>query len=96
MLDLDSFLPILIFPQTMAPDFKRGFPSILAFALAAVALVCKICHTLSLVRALFLIMSSESDIADFLHRRQLRQEAQTAAEQPASEVVEASGKAGQE
>ncbi|KAK1534593.1 uncharacterized protein CCOS01_03345 [Colletotrichum costaricense] len=36
---LDSFLPILIFPQTMAPTFERGFPSILSFALAAVVLV---------------------------------------------------------
>lgn len=37
----DSFLPILIFPQTMAPDFKRGFPSILAFALMAIIFVGK-------------------------------------------------------
>ncbi|KAJ0305825.1 hypothetical protein COL516b_004933 [Colletotrichum fioriniae] len=35
----NSFLPILIFPQTMAPTFERGFPSILSFALAAVVLV---------------------------------------------------------
>ncbi|TDZ30016.1 Pantothenate transporter liz1 [Colletotrichum spinosum] len=61
----NSFLPILIFPQTMAPKFERGFPSILAFALAAVALVL---------------------VADFLHKRQLRQEADAAAEQPAAET----------
>ncbi|TDZ68015.1 Pantothenate transporter liz1 [Colletotrichum trifolii] len=60
----NSFLPILIFPQTMAPKFERGFPSILGFALAAVALV----------------------YADFLHKRQLRQEADAAAEQPAAET----------
>ncbi|KAK1459753.1 pantothenate transporter liz1 [Colletotrichum melonis] len=35
----NSYLPILIFPQTMAPTFERGFPSILSFALAAVILV---------------------------------------------------------
>ncbi|KXS96243.1 hypothetical protein AC578_5484 [Pseudocercospora eumusae] len=34
----NSFLPILIFPQTTAPNFPRGFPSIVAFALAAVSL----------------------------------------------------------
>ncbi|TEA20987.1 putative transporter SEO1 [Colletotrichum sidae] len=61
----NSFLPILIFPQTMAPKFERGFPSILGFALAAVALVL---------------------VADFLHKRQLRQEADAAAEQPAAET----------
>ncbi|KAF6831385.1 pantothenate transporter liz1 [Colletotrichum plurivorum] len=61
----NSFLPILIFPQTMAPKFERGFPSILSFALGAVVLVF---------------------VADFLHKRQLRQEAMLAAEQPASEA----------
>ncbi|KAF9769455.1 hypothetical protein IL306_013119 [Fusarium sp. DS 682] len=35
----NSFLPILIFPQTMAPKFERGFPSLLAFALGAVCLM---------------------------------------------------------
>ena len=38
---LDSFLPILIFPQTMAPNFRRGFPSILSFALMAIVFVRK-------------------------------------------------------
>ncbi|KAF3802557.1 Pantothenate transporter FEN2 [Colletotrichum gloeosporioides] len=61
----NSFLPILIFPQTMAPKFERGFPSILSFALAAVVLVL---------------------VADFLHKRQLRQEAAAVANQPASEA----------
>ncbi|KAK1544548.1 hypothetical protein CPAR01_02050 [Colletotrichum paranaense] len=42
--DVDSYLPILIFPQTMAPTFERGFPSILSFALAAVILVRKFPH----------------------------------------------------
>lgn len=37
----DSFLPILIFPQTTGPRFTRGFPSIVAFTVAAVALTCK-------------------------------------------------------
>ncbi|KAF5660882.1 pantothenate transporter liz1 [Fusarium heterosporum] len=35
----NSFLPILIFPQTMAPKFERGFPSLLAFALGACCLM---------------------------------------------------------
>lgn len=35
----NSFLPILIFPQTTGPKFPRGFPSILAFALMAIILV---------------------------------------------------------
>ncbi|KAK1993601.1 pantothenate transporter liz1 [Colletotrichum falcatum] len=63
----NSFLPILIFPQTMAPRFERGFPSILSFALAAIVLVF---------------------VADFLHKRQLRQESQAPADEPASEVSE--------
>ncbi|KAF7187813.1 MFS transporter PfmaC [Pseudocercospora fuligena] len=37
----DSFLPILIFPQTTAPNFPRGFPSIVAFAIAGVILTCE-------------------------------------------------------
>jgi hypothetical protein len=37
----DSFLPILIFPQTMSPSFRYGFPSILAFSLMAILLVGK-------------------------------------------------------
>lgn len=35
----DSFLPILIFPQTMAPSFRNGFPAILSFSLIAIVLV---------------------------------------------------------
>ncbi|KLO80550.1 Uncharacterized protein LW93_13782 [Fusarium fujikuroi] len=35
----NSFLPILIFPQTMAPKFERGFPSVLSFALGACGLM---------------------------------------------------------
>ncbi|KAH7232996.1 pantothenate transporter liz1 [Fusarium tricinctum] len=35
----NSFLPILIFPQTMAPKFERGFPSVLSFALGACCLM---------------------------------------------------------
>ncbi|KAF3025507.1 hypothetical protein E8E14_007938 [Neopestalotiopsis sp. 37M] len=35
----NSFLPILIFPQTTAPRYEKGFPSILAFALIAVVLI---------------------------------------------------------
>ncbi|KAH8673398.1 pantothenate transporter liz1 [Xylariales sp. PMI_506] len=35
----NSFLPILIFPQTTAPKYSKGFPSILSFALIACALV---------------------------------------------------------
>ncbi|PVH89465.1 pantothenate transporter liz1 [Cadophora sp. DSE1049] len=62
----NSFLPILIFPQTMAPDFRRGFPSILAFALMAIVFVL---------------------LADFMHKRQTKQEAQAHLEQPPSENV---------
>ncbi|KAI1339463.1 pantothenate transporter liz1 [Xylariaceae sp. FL0016] len=61
----NSFLPILIFPQTTSPTFPRGFPSILAFALIAIVLV------------LF---------TDFMHKRQLRQEADAAASLPPAEV----------
>ncbi|KAF2448077.1 pantothenate transporter liz1 [Karstenula rhodostoma CBS 690.94] len=35
----NSFLPILIFPQTTGPEFPRGFPSVLSFALVAIALM---------------------------------------------------------
>lgn len=37
----NSFLPILIFPQTTGPRFERGFPSILSFALVAIVLMRK-------------------------------------------------------
>ncbi|EYB32637.1 hypothetical protein SNK05_006081 [Fusarium graminearum] len=50
-----SFMPILIFPQTMAPKFERGFPSLLGFGVVACSLM------------LF---------ADFMHKRQLRLEAE--------------------
>ncbi|KAM0551198.1 hypothetical protein ACHAPJ_008540 [Fusarium lateritium] len=33
---VDAWLPIVIFPQTMAPDFRRGFPATFGFALAAI------------------------------------------------------------
>ncbi|KAH8898963.1 pantothenate transporter liz1 [Thozetella sp. PMI_491] len=53
----NSFLPILIFPQTTAPNYPRGFPSIVAFTVLAVIFVL---------------------LADFLHKRQLKQEAEAA------------------
>ncbi|KAM0396929.1 hypothetical protein ACHAQC_004453 [Fusarium culmorum] len=34
-----SFMPILIFPQTMAPKFERGFPSLVGFGVAACSLM---------------------------------------------------------
>ncbi|CAG1966181.1 unnamed protein product [Fusarium graminearum] len=34
-----SFMPILIFPQTMAPKFERGFPTVLSFAVGACGLI---------------------------------------------------------
>lgn len=37
----DSFLPALIFPQTTAPRYKNGFPSVLAFSLISAVLVCE-------------------------------------------------------
>ncbi|KAK6063135.1 pantothenate transporter liz1 [Seiridium cupressi] len=61
----NSFLPILIFPQTTAPKYANGFPSILAFALVAIVLVL---------------------VTDYMHKRQLRQEAQLEAEIPPSEA----------
>ncbi|CZR50393.1 related to transporter protein [Phialocephala subalpina] len=63
----NSFLPILIFPQTTGPKFPRGFPSILAFALMAIILVF---------------------LADFLHKRQIKQEAEAARDLPPSEAVD--------
>ncbi|CVK91027.1 uncharacterized protein FPRN_07122 [Fusarium proliferatum] len=35
----NSFLPIFIFPQTMAPKFEGGFPSVLSFALGTCGLM---------------------------------------------------------
>ncbi|KAF5234548.1 hypothetical protein FAUST_7528 [Fusarium austroamericanum] len=34
-----SFMPILIFPQTMAPKFERGFPTLIGFGVAACSLM---------------------------------------------------------
>ncbi|KAH7014107.1 pantothenate transporter liz1 [Microdochium trichocladiopsis] len=62
----NSFLPILIFPQTMAPKFQRGFPSLLAFALTACGLMI---------------------FADFMHKRQLRQDAEATSREIPSEVA---------
>lgn len=36
-----SSMPIPIFPQTMAPKFERGFPSLLGFGVVACSLMCK-------------------------------------------------------
>ncbi|KAL4787103.1 major facilitator superfamily domain-containing protein [Aspergillus varians] len=36
----NSFLPLLIYPQTMAPKFERGYPATLAFSLVAIAFMC--------------------------------------------------------
>ncbi|KFA55227.1 hypothetical protein S40293_09854 [Stachybotrys chartarum IBT 40293] len=69
-----SFLPILISPQTMALKFERGFPSLLAFALCACALIL---------------------LADFLHKRQLRQEAERNANEIPIEVVGDKGEDGE-
>ncbi|KAF0637856.1 hypothetical protein FPSE5266_00548 [Fusarium pseudograminearum] len=33
------FMPTLIFPQTMAPKFERGFPTVLSFAVGACGLI---------------------------------------------------------
>ncbi|RDW66647.1 hypothetical protein BP5796_09396 [Coleophoma crateriformis] len=65
----NSFLPILIFPQTTAPNYPKGFPSILAFAVVACILIL---------------------VTDFLHRRQLRQEAEVKAGTPPAEMTEES------
>ncbi|ORY61732.1 pantothenate transporter liz1 [Pseudomassariella vexata] len=35
-----AWLPILIFPQVEAPDFRRGFPSTFGFVLAALICIC--------------------------------------------------------
>ncbi|KUJ18712.1 pantothenate transporter liz1 [Mollisia scopiformis] len=63
----NSFLPILIFPQTEGPKFLKGFPSILAFALLAIILVF---------------------LADYLHKRQLKQEVEAALASPPSEATD--------
>ncbi|QPC76612.1 hypothetical protein HYE68_007364 [Fusarium pseudograminearum] len=34
-----SFMPTLIFPQTMAPKFERGFPTVLSFSVGACGLI---------------------------------------------------------
>lgn len=34
-----AWLPILIFPQTMAPSFRRGFPATFAFVIAGLILI---------------------------------------------------------
>ncbi|KEY70812.1 hypothetical protein S7711_09830 [Stachybotrys chartarum IBT 7711] len=69
-----SFLPILVFPQTMAPKFERGFPSLLALALCACALIL---------------------LAGFLHKRQLRQEAERNGNEIPIEVVGDKGEDGE-
>lgn len=37
-----AWLPILIFPQTEAPTFRKGFPSTFGFTIAAIICVCAI------------------------------------------------------
>lgn len=34
-----AWLPILIFPQTMSPDFRYGFPATFAFVIAGLILI---------------------------------------------------------
>ncbi|KAI1862829.1 uncharacterized protein JN550_009976 [Neoarthrinium moseri] len=36
---VDAWMPIVIFPQTMAPTFRRGFPATFGFVLAAILAV---------------------------------------------------------
>ncbi|KAH9908722.1 pantothenate transporter liz1 [Xylariomycetidae sp. FL2044] len=36
---VDAWMPIVIFPQTMAPDFRYGFPATFAFVIAAIIAV---------------------------------------------------------
>lgn len=82
----------------MAPRFERGFPSILSFALAAVVLVCKsYCHGQP-PKAPTHADSEHAVVADFLHKRQLRQEAEAAENQPVSdaEVAEPADEQGKE
>lgn len=47
-----SFMPILIFPQTMAPKFERGFPIVLSFAVGACGLIRKFKFPLGVVISL--------------------------------------------
>lgn len=37
-----TWLPIVIFPQTMAPSFRRGFPATFGFVIAALVVICGI------------------------------------------------------
>ncbi|KAI8160170.1 hypothetical protein K4K49_003220 [Colletotrichum sp. SAR 10_70] len=39
---VDAWLPIVIFPQTMAPSFRRGFPATFGFIIAAIIAVISI------------------------------------------------------
>jgi MFS transporter, ACS family, pantothenate transporter len=82
---LDSFLPILIFPQTMAPKFENGFPSILSFALIAVCFMRK--FPVPAARSIDDVAKCPSSVfADFMHKRQLKQEEDKATSQPAAEL----------
>jgi hypothetical protein len=69
---VDSFLPILIFPQTEGPKFSKGFPSIVGLTVVAVALTGE-CRFADYP----LYLSYDADpavLADVFHKRQLRQE----------------------
>lgn len=80
---VDSFLPILIFKQTDGPQFRKGFPSILAFALVAIVLIGKNAFLLS-----HMMMSNDhTALTDYLHKRELKQKAGAALASPPSEAI---------
>jgi tryptophan synthase alpha subunit len=66
----------------MAPEFRRGFPTILAFALVSVALVCRLYHNSVFAYGLTKIFLG---FTQFLHKRQLQQESLLPADVPPSE-----------
>lgn len=69
---VDSFLPILIFPQTEGPKFSKGFPSIVGLTVVAVVLTGE-CGFADYPLNYDADSASEV-LADVFHKRQLRQE----------------------
>lgn len=61
-----AWLPIVIFPQTMAPDFRYGFPSTLGFVIAGliVIVVIQLLHVREQRRRKAYADNVETDSAD--------------------------------
>lgn len=65
----------------MAPKFERGFPSILSFTLVAAALMREYAKYICMM-----ISDTTAVVTDFLHKRQLNQEAKMNPDEPIAEV----------